>query len=401
MVVLPGRNFKFLPLTRTPRNHPDYIFTMNKQTISLALAVTAIVFTIGNLVLRLGSPTETGTSPDLSFQLDQVEQQLESLRTQLDTLEKEERTALAPEKSQAPQSTGEPTSPGEEEEARQDTPGGNPEDLATRISALRTRVEALESDPIERGFRYLDSDSARLRAEGVKALEELAKSDPEALAAIRDMMSDPSEDVRWWSVDTLADIGNKESIPLLMNMLSDPSAKVQQEVINSLGRLGASDAGPEIANFLNSDNPETRAKAADAIGKMKYAGATDALLASLGDQNGRVRSEAIWSLAETGAKNAVPSLRKIYNENPGDQRYTLVRCLRTLGDNEPFNAEFKRLSSQALESEDHNQRTEAIRSLTYFAKSEAKGVFQQLQKDPNKRVRDHANWALRDNYRRR
>ena len=134
---------------------------------------------------------------------------------------------------------------------------------------------------------------------------------------------------------------------------------------------------------------------------MKYAGASDALLASLGDQNGRVRSEAIWSLAETGAKDAVPALRKIYNENPGDQRYSLVRCLRTLGDNEPFNAEFKRLSSQALESEDHNQRTEAIRNLTYFAKSEAKSVFQQLQKDPNKRVRDHANWALRENYRRR
>ena len=374
---------------------------MNKQTISLALAVTAIVFTIGSLVLRLATPTGTETGPDLSFKLEQMEEQLEELRTQLGTLEKEETTALAPENPQAPQETGELSSPEGEEKTSPDAAGGNQEDLATRVSALRTRVEALESDPIDRGFRYLDSDSARLRAEGVKALEELARSDPEALAAIRDMMNDPSEDVRWWSVDTLADIGNKESIPFLMNMLGDPSAKVQQEVINSLGRLGAKDAGPQIAAFLDSDNPETRAKAADAIGKMKYAGASDALLASLGDQNGRVRSEAIWSLAETGAKDAVPALRKIYNENPGDQRYSLVRCLRTLGDNGPFNAEFKRLSSQALESEDHNQRTEAIRNLTYFAKSEAKSVFQQLQKDPNKRVRDHANWALRENYRRR
>ena len=94
--------------------------------------------------------------------------------------------------------------------------------------------------------------------------------------------------------------------------------------------------------------------------------------------------------AETGAKSAAPALRKIYNENPGDNRYSLVRCLKTLGDNEPFNAEFKRLSTQALESEDQNKRTEAIRSLTYFAKSEAKGIFEQLQKDPNKRVRDYA-----------
>ena len=151
-----------------------------------------------------------------------------------------------------------------------------------------------------------------------------------------------------------------------MNMLNDPSSKVQHEVIYSLGRLGANDAGPEIANFLDSDNPETSARAADAIGKMKYAGATEALVASLGDQNERVRSEAIWSLAETGAKTAVPSLRKIYNENPGDQRYTLVRCLRTLGDTEPFNTEFKRLSTQALESEDYNKRAEAILSLIHI-----------------------------------
>ncbi|SVE38115.1 uncharacterized protein METZ01_LOCUS490969, partial [marine metagenome] len=123
--------------------------------------------------------------------------------------------------------------------------------------------------------------------------------------------------------------------------------------------------------------------------------------ASLDDQNGRVRGEAIWSLAETGAKNAVPALRKIYNENPGDNRYSLVRCLKTLGDNEPFNSEFKRLTAQALESEDQNKRTEAIRSLTYFAKSEAKGLFEQLQKDPNKRVRDYAGWALRNDRRRR
>ena len=54
---------------------------MNKQTISLALAVTAIVFTIGSLVLRLDTPTGTETGPDLSFKLEQMEEQLEELRT--------------------------------------------------------------------------------------------------------------------------------------------------------------------------------------------------------------------------------------------------------------------------------------------------------------------------------
>ena len=376
---------------------------MAKQTVNLALAVTAIVFSIGTLLFTLGGSSSSTPDSDLGFDVRQLEERLALLEIQLDKVKKQPpRTVRA--KRNSPDDEGDKTprqAQGEEAPEDQSTnPGTNEEALAMRVSGLQTRIEALESDPIQRGFRYLDSDSVKLRTEGVKALEELARSDPEALAAIQDMMNDPSEDVRWWSIDTLADINSKESIPLLMNMLNDSSEKVRREAINSLGRMGA-DAGPQVAGFLDSQDPETRAYAIDALGKMKYAGATDALIASLDDQNGRVRSEAIWSLAETGAKSAAPALRKIYNENPGDNRYSLVRCLKTLGDNEPFNAEFKRLSTQALESEDQNKRTEAIRSLTYFAKSEAKGVFEQLQKDPNKRVRDYAGWALRNDSRRR
>ena len=376
---------------------------MAKQTVNLALAVTAIVFSIGTLLFTLGGSSSSTPDSDLGFDVRQLEERLALLEIQLDKVKKQPpRTVRA--KRNSPDDEGDKTRrQAQEEEAPEDqstNPGTNEEALAMRVSGLQTRIEALESDPIQRGFRYLDSDSVKLRTEGVKALEELARSDPEALAAIQDMMNDPSEDVRWWSIDTLADINSKESIPLLMNMLNDSSEKVRREAINSLGRMGA-DAGPQVAGFLDSQDPETRAYAIDALGKMKYAGATDALIASLDDQNGRVRSEAIWSLAETGAKSAAPALRKIYNENPGDNRYSLVRCLKTLGDNEPFNAEFKRLSTQALESEDQNKRTEAIRSLTYFAKSEARGVFEQLQKDPNKRVRDYAGWALRNDSRRR
>ena len=376
---------------------------MAKQTVTLALAVTAIVFSIGTLLFTLGGPSDSALDSGLGLNVRQLEDRLALLENQLEKVEKKKARARPIERSPAPEGGDEIRVADQDEKVpveQQETPENKEEGLAMRISGLQTRIEALESDPIQRGFRYLDSDSAKLRAEGVKALEELARSDPLALAAIQDMMNVPSEDVRWWSIDTLADIDSKESIPLLMNMLNDSSEKVRREVINSLGRMGA-DAGPQVAGFLDSQDPETRAYAVDAIGKMKYAGATDALIASLDDQNGRVRGEAIWSLAETGAKNAVPALRKIYNENPGDNRYSLVRCLKTLGDNEPFNAEFKILSAQALESEDQNKRTEAIRSLTYFAKSEAKGVFEQLQKDPNKRVRDYASWALRNDRRRR
>ena len=377
---------------------------MTRQTISLALAVTAIFFTMGTLLLKLGDPPETAPNPELSFKLGKVERQLDELKFQLETFEKERAAALAAKPAPIEESTGEFSveEPAEETTGEgQEVPEGESDDLAIRVSALRIRVEALESDPIQRGYRYLDSESVELRKQGILALERIANSDPDALQAIKDMMNDPSEDVRWLSVDTMADLDRKESIPLLMGMLDDSSEKVRREAINSLGRLGAADAGPQIASFLEAENSETRARAADALGRVKFAGAETALLASLADKDSEVRSQAISSLGEIGAKNAVPVLRKIYNENPGDQRYRLISSLKSLGDNEPFNFEFKRLSAQALESEDHNKRTEAIRNLTWFAKTEARGVFQQLTKDPNKRVRDYANWALRGDRRRR
>ena len=377
---------------------------MAKQTVSLALAVTAMVFAIFSILLSVvGGPSETTPGSELGFDLRQFEGKLTRLEAQLERVEKEKATTI-PIEDDSDVEKPEPVALDTEEEivGEEEAEADEAEDsLAVRISALQTRIEALESDPIQRGYRYLDSDSVELRKQGILALERIANSDPEALAAIKDMLNDPSEDVRWLSVDTLADLERKESIPLLMGMLDDSSEKVRREAINSLGRLGAADAGPEIAGFLEAENSETRARAADALGRVKFAGAETALLASLADRDSEVRGQAISSLGEIGAKNAVPALRKIYNENPGDQRYRLVNSLKSLGDNEPFNLEFKRLSAQALESEDYNKRTEAIRSLTYFAKTEAKGLVEQLTKDPHKRVRDYASWALRNDRRRR
>ena len=163
---------------------------MAKQTVNLALAVTAIVFSIGTLLFTLGGSSDSAPDSGLGFDVRQMEERLALLEIQLDKVKKQpprtaqaKRTAADNEGDKAPGQDQEKETP----EDQSASPGTNEEGLATRVSALQTRIEALESDPIQRGFRYLDSDSVKLRAEGVKALEELARSDPEALAAIQDL----------------------------------------------------------------------------------------------------------------------------------------------------------------------------------------------------------------------
>ena len=160
---------------------------MAKQTVTLALAVTAIVFSIGTLLFTLGGPSDSALDSGLGLNVRQLEDRLALLENQLEKVEKKKARARPIERSPAPEGGDEIRVADQDEKVpveQQETPENKEEGLAMRISGLQTRIEALESDPIQRGFRYLDSDSAKLRAEGVKALEELARSDPQALAAI-------------------------------------------------------------------------------------------------------------------------------------------------------------------------------------------------------------------------
>jgi len=283
----------------------------------------------------------------------------------------------------------------------EDTDDGNDDgvvDLASlsgRLEAIETRLRGLEEDPVERGYTYLQSDSADLRRQGILALERFAAKDPEAIAAIREMLTDPNAEVRRTTLDTLADLEDKASAGNAVPLLDDEDASVRREAVLTLARLGHAEAGADIAGLLTDPDASVRERAADALGNLKFRGADDQLLRALDDSNGRVRGEVISSLGEAGVKAAAPRLRALYDDNPGDQRYRLAITLRRLGDTAPFEAEVSRLSSSALEHESASQRRGSIRTLAWLARDESKEVFQRALEDSSSQVREEAQRALR------
>jgi HEAT repeat protein len=84
----------------------------------------------------------------------------------------------------------------------------------------------------------------------------------------------------------------------------------------------------------------------------------------------------------------------MYNQDPGRHRFRLVWALKNLGDNQPFQQEISRMSKAALEGADEGARREAIRTLSWFARDQARDVFQQALQDPSERVRREAQRAL-------
>lgn len=294
------------------------------------------------------------------------------------------------------------------------------------MNELLYRMQALEEDPINRGYTYVTSENAELRRQGIAALRRFAPFDPAAREAIRNLLYDPNQRVRMEATDALGDLGDREAAPLVAEMLSDsdpgvrreaidsfadwghreaaplisrmlndPDANVRREAIVALGTLGASEAAAEIAQLLSDSSDRVREQAADALGRLKAGQGTAALLQALSDSNDEVRGEAIASLGEIGAVQALPYLRDMYNRDPGRHRIRLVTALRSLGDAEPFRQEVQRLSQVALSGDDARARAQSVRSLSWFAREEARDVFRQALQDPSEWVRREAERALR------
>lgn len=392
-----------------------------KRHLVLAIAVAALGLAAVNLFSFRGEGTasdreEEGSAVWLSKlknRVDQLEARLKDASARLDGL------------SSLPASYESPKGPegGDEAAAEQ---AGEIAGLRSQMSALAYRVQALEEDPVNRGYTFLNSESAQLRLEGINSLRRLARFDLAAREAIRNMLRDPSGRVREEAADAVGDLGDREAAPLLAQMLGDPDGSVREEAVDSLGKLGATEAsasivqmlgdpdadvreeaivalgkfgateaGASIAQMLGDPQADVRQEAADVLGRLRAREGTDALIQALNDSDGDVRGEAIASLGEVGAVEAVPYLRDMYERNPGRDVIRLVTALRALGDEEPFQQEVQRFSGVALSSDDARARGQAVQMLSRFAREEAQDVFTQALQDPSDRVRREAERALR------
>lgn len=371
---------------------------MSRSTLFMAVGLSLCLATLAMMVFLLSSQSGRKDSGHAYPAAAELERRLERLEARLAL--REAAGAASPLKvpapSPAPGSVVDNREPledgedGEEAEASVDL-----EALLARMDDLSRRVRGLEEDPIQRGFSFLESSSAELRRQGVLSLERLATSDPEARAAIREMLSDPDERVRVTTLDTLADIGDRESVAEMMPLLGDPSAAVRREVVASLTRLEARDAAIHVADLVGDENKDVREVAVDSLGKLKYREGAALLLEALGDESSDVRGEAIASLGEIGATAAVPRLRQIYETDPGRHRYRLVSSLRMLGDEQPYQNELAQLSRTAISSQDDGDRIRAIHTLAWLDREKSRPILQQIVESSSGRVRQEAERALR------
>ncbi len=366
---------------------------MVKHVIASSLITMLIMTALFMTVFRPAPPGPYTAADTASVWLERLEERLDSLQQRLDNTERDFGRPVA-----AVYVDEESEDPGTGESAETKPAVTLADELAklrSSVNDLGYRVQTLEEDPINRGYAFLQSENPELRREGIRSLQRLARFDPAARQALREMLGDPNPRVRQQAIDAVGDLGDKEAIPLLVDLLSNGDAENRREAIQNLGKLGAKDAGAAIAELLSDSSDRVRREAADVLGRLKAKEALPGLLQALSDKNEDIRGEAIASLGEIGAREAAPLLRQLYDSNPGRHRTRLVQALRSLGDNAPFKQEVQRLSETALTNEDTRARGRAVQMLSWFARQEARDVFLKLREDPNEWIRREAERALR------
>jgi HEAT repeat protein len=277
--------------------------------------------------------------------------------------------------------------------------------LESRLETLETRLRGLEEDPISRGFAYMASTSSELRRQGIRLLGRVARSDPEARAAIRGLLADPDPMVREEAVETLAGVRDLESLPRFLELLDDGNVRVRSRAADRLGELLAESKDPvlvdqaarRLVERVADPDPAGRRAAIESLADLRSPAAAPAIIAALEDADDRVRAEAVQALARLGDPRAVQPLRALYDKASGEAALDLSLALRRLGNAEAFQREAVRLQEVALDDDaDERRRADAVRVLARTDREAHRPLLQRLLEDPNPRVRREAERGLMD-----
>lgn len=123
----------------------------------------------------------------------------------------------------------------------------------------------------------------------------------DAVTALADQCDDPNPDVRACAIFALGTFRERatEAVPVLIKKLADPSVYVGQMAADSLARIGQS-ATPALIEALKDDSPTVRGRAARALSHLADKSSIPALIASLDDESSIVEYYADMALQKMG-----------------------------------------------------------------------------------------------------
>jgi HEAT repeat protein len=151
----------------------------------------------------------------------------------------------------------------------------------------------------------------------------IGKLGAQALPMLRELLTHPKADIRWWSTRTLGEIKSAEAIDLLIDRCADAEINLRVCAIVALGQFGEQ-AAPAVAALIErmvKGNVFEGTLAADTLAQIGTA-ATDELVRVLQQGDAPMRGRAARALARIADPKSIPALiAALDDESPIVEHY--------------------------------------------------------------------------------
>jgi len=154
----------------------------------------------------------------------------------------------------------------------------------------------------------------------------------EALPLVRDLLSSPDVDSRWWATRTIGQIDSAETLTALADQCADPDPDVRACAIFALGtfRERASEAVPVLIEKLADSSVYVGQMAADSLARIGRP-ATPALIEALKDDSPTVRGRAARALSHLTDESSIPALITSLDDESPIVEYYADMALQKMG----------------------------------------------------------------------
>jgi HEAT repeat protein len=140
-----------------------------------------------------------------------------------------------------------------------------------------------------------------------EALAHFSDWGPDIVEALKERLSNPEAEVRWWAVRALAEIPDEGVPELMVKALADPDQSVRWCAGLALRRRPSMVAAQALVSMLADKDALTRRLAGDALVAIG-AQAVPYLLDAMQQGEHHTRLEAVRALAKIGDQRAIPAL---------------------------------------------------------------------------------------------
>jgi HEAT repeat protein len=275
--------------------------------------------------------------------------------------------------------------PGEDDDARRDTPS----------AALRLAIYALARLKAYPALAAAVLDAAgqpRVRWWPVAyALQRI--EDPRALPALTTLAADPHPYVRAFAAKGLGQRDNRAAVRLLVGLAEGEARAVAVEAIRSLGRIGDPAAAAPLLKLVQGAgaDPALRAEAVSAIGGARDSAAFEALVDYIGDRDPLVRAAVLRALVQLDPDGFLLILSALDPDSHWSVRAALASALGQL----PAESALPRLRSM-LGDADARVVPSVLASLARLRPPDAVDLFVERLASDDPMVRGAAAAALEE-----